>query len=339
MDGVELYLLGQNLVEIAQEALPEQSSLRRLTPAARLVLADLTRRITSTTDAIAGRTGLTEDQVSALASRLADEGLLTVAADAGGHQRVTVDPRRNIAAARGASIDQALGAALGTQDPAAVREVVAMLDTVATRLKAGPAMPQRGGFDAAYNGTPAWEIGRPQPAIAELLEAGGIQGTVLDVGCGTGEHALLAASRGLTATGIDMSPKAIEIARRKAAERGLPARFIVHDALDLGGLGQQPEAPRFDTVIDSALFHVFGDEERVRYAASLRQVVPPGGRYFMICFSDRHPGGFGPRRVSQEEIRSAFADGWRVDAIDPVRLEITVNPEGVQAWRAALTRI
>jgi len=58
----------------------------------------------------------------------------------------------------------------------------------------------------------------------------------------------------------------------------------------------------------------------------------------MICFSDRHPGGFGPRRVSQEEIRSAFASGWRVDAIDPVRLEITVSPEGVAAWRAALTR-
>lgn len=165
-----------------------------------------------------------------------------------------------------------------------------------------------------------------------------IQGAVLDVGCGTGEHALLAASHGLAAMGIDMSRKAIEIARRKATERGLAARFAVHDALDLGGLGEQPDGMRFDAVIDSALFHVLGDEERARYAASLRQVVPSGGRYFMICFSDRHPGRFGPRRVSQEEIRSAFADGWRVDAIDPVRLEITVNPEGVQAWRAALTR-
>ncbi len=242
MDGGELYLLGQKLVGIAQETLPEQSSLRRLTPAARLVLADLTRRITSTTDAIAGRTGLTEDQVSALASRLANDGLLTVAADPGGHQRVTVDPRSNVWSAQGTPVDEALGAAAGTQDPAVVQEIVAMLDVVARRLEAGPAMPQPGAFDAAYNGTPAWEIGRPQPALAELFEAGAISGAVLDVGCGTGEHALLAAARDLTAVGIDLSPKAIEIARRKAAERGLPARFAVHDALDLGGLGEQLDA-------------------------------------------------------------------------------------------------
>lgn len=339
MDSGELYLLGQELVGIAQETLPEQSDLRRLTPAARLVLADLTRRITSTTDAIAVRTGLMEDQVSALASRLADDGLLTVAADPSGHQRVTVDPRRNVWSEPGALVDEALGAAAGTRDPAVVQEIVAMLDVVARRLEMGPAITQPSTFDAAYSGTPVWEIGRPQAALAELFEAGAIQGTVLDVGCGTGEHALLAAAHGLTAVGIDMSPKAIEIARRKAAERGLPAQFAVHDALDLGGLGEQLGAMQFDTVIDSALFHVFGDEERVRYAASLRQVVPPGGRYFMICFSDRHPGGFGPRRVSQEEIRSAFADGWRVDAIDPVTLEITASPGSLQAWRTALTRV
>jgi SAM-dependent methyltransferase len=334
-----LFLLGQKLVGIAQQALPEESSLRRLTPAARLVLADLTQRITSTPDAVAGRTGLAEEQVSALASQLADDGLVLVSADADGRQRLTVDPRRNLRAAREAPIDQALGAALGTQDPAVVREIAAMLDTVAERLKAGPAMAQPGGFDAAYKGTPAWEIGRPQPALAELFDAGAIKGAVLDVGCGTGEHALLAASLGHAATGVDMSPRAIEIARGKAAERGLPVGFEVGDALDLGGLAKRPNGGRFDTVIDSALFHVFSDEERARYAASLREVVPPGGRYFMICFSDRHPGGFGPRRVSQQEIRSTFADGWRVDAIDPVRLEITLNPEGVQAWRASLTRV
>lgn len=202
MDGVELYQLGQKLAGVAQQALPPQSSLRRLTPAARLVLADLTLRITSTTDAVAGRTGLAEDQVLALASQLADQGLATVAADPSGHQRVSVEPRRNVKAVRGASIDEALAAALGTQDDAVVREVSAMLEAVARRLEAGPAMPQPRGFDAAYDGTPAWEIGRPQPALAELFEEGVIQGRVLDAGCGTGEHALLAAARGLPAVGI-----------------------------------------------------------------------------------------------------------------------------------------
>jgi cyclopropane fatty-acyl-phospholipid synthase-like methyltransferase len=189
-------------------------------------------------------------------------------------------------------------------------------------------------FNAAYGSTPPWDIGRPQPAFAALAEAGAIRGRVLDVGCGTGEHALMAAALGLPVLGVDVSSVAIEIARRKARERELPARFVVDDALDLEALAEQ-----FDTVLDSGLFHIFGDEDRARYVGSLSGVIPAGGRYFMLCFSDRQPGGFGPRRVTQEEIRSAFADGWRVDAIDLVTMEVTIDPDGVRAWRAAITRL
>jgi hypothetical protein len=91
-------------------------------------------------------------------------------------------------------------------------------------------------------------------------------------------------------------------------------------------------------VIDSGLFHVFSDEDRARYAASLGQVVAPGGRLFILCFSDRQPAGLGPRRVTQDEIRAAFAGDWRVDAIDLVTMDITIRPEGIQAWLATLTR-
>ena len=113
------------------------------------------------------------------------------------------------------------------------------------------------GFDAAYDGTPPWDIGGPQPVFAELAVIGALNGRVLDVGCGTGEHALLAAERGLEATGIDASPKAIAIAGDKARARGLAVRFVVGDALELGYLGEQ-----FDTMMDSGLFHVFDNEER-----------------------------------------------------------------------------
>src|ERR1039458_5240791 len=61
----------------------------------------------------------------------------------------------------------------------------------------GPMRPMRPEhFDASYAGTPPWDIGRPQPAFLALAEAGTIRGRVLDVGCGTGEHALMAASMG-----------------------------------------------------------------------------------------------------------------------------------------------
>ncbi|TSD99333.1 class I SAM-dependent methyltransferase [Skermania sp. ID1734] len=191
-------------------------------------------------------------------------------------------------------------------------------------------------FLDSYAATPPWDIGRPQPALQAVSDQ--FTGRVLDVGCGTGEHALLAASLGLDATGIDAAPTAIERAKKKAGERDLSARFIVGNALELGSLDEQ-----FDTIVDSGLFHVFSDDERARYVASLAAALAPGGRYFMLCFSDSQPGDWGPRRVTETEIRGSFADGWRVDDITATQLEINEDPEvpagPVDAWRVAATRL
>jgi len=192
-------------------------------------------------------------------------------------------------------------------------------------------------WDSVYEaGSPApWDIGRPQAAFVRLADAGLLSGRVLDAGCGSGEQTLLAAARGADAVGVDVSPRAIEQARRKAAERGLTARFEVADALSLGELGLT-----FDTVIDSGLFHVFDDADRARYVTSLASVLRPGGTCYLMCFSDRQPGEFGPRRVRQEELRAAFSDGWSVTAIVADAFE--VNPgfgaEAAQAWLATIRR-
>jgi hypothetical protein len=58
----------------------------------------------------------------------------------------------------------------------------------------------------------------------------------------------------------------------------------------------------------------------------------------MACFSDRQRGNWGPRRVTQAEIRANFDNGWRVDSIEPVKFDITIDPNGAQAWLATITR-
>jgi SAM-dependent methyltransferase len=198
----------------------------------------------------------------------------------------------------------------------------------------GPLRPRRPeDFDAMYTATPPWDIGRPQPAFARLARAGAFRGRVLDVGCGTGEHALMAAELGLDTTGIDMVAVAIEHARRKARDRGLGVRFVVHDALELSSLGGE-----FDTVLDSGLFHVFDDHDRGRFVDALHDVMPTDGRYHMLCFSDRQPGDWGPRRVTRDEIRECFAKGWRIESIDPDAFDINLDPGRALAWRSAIAR-
>ena len=104
-------------------------------------------------------------------------------------------------------------------------------------------------WDSSYAGpSPPWDIGRPQPAFVRLADRGALTGALLDAGCGTGEHTILAACRGARALGIDVSSRAVELARGKAAERGIDASFQVLDALRLNTLGAA-----FDTIVDSGL--------------------------------------------------------------------------------------
>jgi SAM-dependent methyltransferase len=196
-----------------------------------------------------------------------------------------------------------------------------------------PSRPRRD-FDEAYaSATAPWDIGRPQPAFELLARSGGLIGTVLDAGCGTGEHTLLAATFGHQATGVDTARRAIDLARAKAEERHLDVHFVEWDALRLPDLDEQ-----FDTVLDCGLFHIFDDEDRVRYVESLAGVVRSGGRLHMLCFSEHQPGDWGPRRVTQQEIRTSFAAGWTVDSIGPAVIEITLDPKGARAWQAAISR-
>ncbi len=188
-------------------------------------------------------------------------------------------------------------------------------------------------FNAAYRGTPPWDIGRPQKEFVDLVRRGEITGSVLDIGCGTGEHALFFAAEGHEVWGIDSAPLAIRKAQEKAAARGLPVHFLILSALHLARLDRT-----FDTVTDSGLFHTLSDEDRPVFVDSLAAVLSPGGKYFMLCFSDKEPGGFGPRRVTRREIRDCFRDGWSINYIRAAVFESRSRAEGPRAWLSSITK-
>ena len=196
-----------------------------------------------------------------------------------------------------------------------------------------------GTWDEAYqhNRVP-WDIGRPQPAILHIADAGELVEPVLDNGCGSGEHALLAATMGLEVTGVDISPLAIERARGKARARGLSAEFLVGDVLALDQIARLK--PPFRTVIDTGCFHTFANADRPIYASSLASVVETGGVLHLLCFSEHTPGADGPRRVTQAEIRATFSRDWEVEGIEAETFSVSNLWSGAppNAWLARIVR-
>ncbi len=188
-------------------------------------------------------------------------------------------------------------------------------------------------FESVYHGEPPWDIGHPQKEYIQLERAGQIVGSVLDIGCGTGENALYFAEHGHEVWGIDFTSAAIHKAQEKAAQRHLAVTFLVLNVLELHTLGRT-----FDTVIDTGLFHTLSDEERPLFVDNLATVMDRGGTYFMLCFSELEPGDHGPRRVTQAEIRNSFQDGWHINYIRPVIMESRLRPSGIHAWLSSISK-
>lgn len=190
-------------------------------------------------------------------------------------------------------------------------------------------------FDEAYaTGRPPWDIDGPQPDLRRVAEEGLLEGTILDVGCGTGEHALFFASLGHDVLGVDASAMAVEAAVQKAAGRGLAARFAEADVTDLSGLGET-----FDTITDSGCLHTLSDEAMRAAVDSAHAVLRAGGTYWLKCFNE-HATGPGPRRVTQGQIAELFADGWEIVSIDATKFLLLESYDfGEDAARAWLARI
>jgi len=180
-------------------------------------------------------------------------------------------------------------------------------------------------FENAYKGEapelgvgtkPPWSIGEPQPEIAALIEQGKFRGDVLDVGCGEAAVDLYLAERGFTTVGLDLSPTAIELATAEAVKRGLTnASFEVADISAFGGYDG-----RFNTIVDSTLFHSIPVEAREGYQQSVARAAAPGASYYVLVF-DRAGLPNGPANpVTEDELREVVSKYWTIDEIRPARI-------------------
>ncbi|WP_205876362.1 class I SAM-dependent methyltransferase [Mycobacterium camsae] len=184
-------------------------------------------------------------------------------------------------------------------------------------------------FEQAYRGEseqlgqgarPPWSIGEPQPELAALIEQGRFHGDVLDAGCGEGAISLALAERGHTTVGLDASPTAVKLATAEAQRRGLTdASFAVADISDFGSYPAGLTG-RFQTIVDSTLFHSMPVELREGYQQSIVRAAAPGASYFVLVF-DRAALPDGPvNAVTEHELREVVSKHWAIDDIRPARI-------------------
>jgi SAM-dependent methyltransferase len=180
-------------------------------------------------------------------------------------------------------------------------------------------------FETAYRGEsaqfgegvrPPWSIGVPQPELSALIDQGKFHGDVLDVGCGEAAISLTLAELGHKTLGLDLSPTAIDLARREAEKWGLTnAAFEVADISSFTG-----HDGRFGTIVDSTLFHSIPVEAREGYQQSISRAAAPGASYFALVF-DKAAAPEGPiNAVTADELRDAVSKYWAVDEIRPARI-------------------
>jgi SAM-dependent methyltransferase len=177
--------------------------------------------------------------------------------------------------------------------------------------------------EGQYGGPPPWNIGEPQPELAAVVSGANVRSDVLDAGCGHAELSLALAAAGCTVVGIDLTPTAVAAATKAARERNLPtATFVQDDITTFTGFDG-----RFNTIIDSTLFHSLPVEGRDGYQQSVFRAAAPGAAYYVLVFAK---GAFPseiegkPNEVDEAELRAAVGRYWEIDEVRPAYIH--ANP-------------
>ena len=151
----------------------------------------------------------------------------------------------------------------------------------------------------------------PAELMAQVEGSSALQaGRALELGCGTGTDTIYLATHGWGVTAVDMVPKALTTARRKASAAGVAPRFIEGDVTRLSDLGV---GDGYDLVLDFGCFHTLPEDRRPAYVAGVSAAAAPGAT--MLLYGFKRPPKAAPIHggVTAEEVQARFCPaGWDV---------------------------
>jgi SAM-dependent methyltransferase len=152
------------------------------------------------------------------------------------------------------------------------------------------------------------------------------QRTALDLGCGTGIWAAELAARGWRVTGVDLVPRALEAARRRARERGVECRFVHGDltALRAAGVGDG-----FHFILDLGAIHGLTNAQRASSGQEVRAVAAPGATMVILAWAPANRGPL-PRGMGRDDLAAVFT-GWTI--VDDQAAETTGAPAFIRKAR------
>ncbi len=180
-----------------------------------------------------------------------------------------------------------------------------------------------------------WDTGRPDTYLVRTVSRWPVRrGTVLDVGCGTGTNTIWLARQGFDAVGLDISARAVEIARERAAAAGVSCRFLRDDFLTCPLL---PGSCVF--VFDRGCFHAAaGEEARVAFARQVASCLAEDGLWLsMIGNADDEVQDKGPPRLTVREIAAAVEPVFKILALEACLIESRMEP-APRFWQCLLRR-
>lgn len=196
-------------------------------------------------------------------------------------------------------------------------------------------------YRTAYRlGLTVWQRDVPPSDLIDLIEGpSALQpGRALDLGCGTGTDSIYLASHGWEVTGVDMVPKALATASRRAAVAGVSPRFLEGDVTRLQEFGIGGD---YTLLLDFGCFHTLPRGRRDAYAESTTGAAAPGATLLLYGFT--RPPRLAPMHagVSTDEVRDRFGSrGWDLLSAQPMSAELAAvgQPQGdwFEAWRYRL---